>query len=213
MNRQTTRTYNAPRRRERAEATRKSVLQAARLLFTRQGYQAATLQAIAQEAQVALPTLYAIFGSKAAILSALVQSAGADEDIRALSRLAFAEQDPTRQLALAARVIRSIHEREADLEDLLWQAGGGDADLAAVWRQSHQQQLNRQGELLAGLAQKGALKPGLDAATATEIHWALSSPEMYRLLVRERGWSPQRYEEWLAGTAAELLLCAEQPAS
>lgn len=208
MNRQTTRPYNAPRRRERAEATRKSVLQAARLLFTRQGYQAATLQAIAQEAQVALPTLYAIFGSKAAILSALVQSAGADEDIRALSRLAFAEQDPTRQLALAARVIRSIHEREADLEDLLWQAGGGDADLAAVWRQSHQQQLNRQGELLAGLALKGALKPGLDAATATEIHWALSSPEMYRLLVRERGWSPQRYEEWLAGTAAELLLGA-----
>jgi AcrR family transcriptional regulator len=206
MSDQTSRRYNSPRRLQQAEATRRAIVQAARKLFAAHGYQATTLQAIALEAEVSVPTVYVIFGSKAAIISALVKSAGADEDIRALASAAFAEPNPRRQLHLAAHVIRSILEREADIMDLLWQAGGGDPELATVWRQSHQQQLTRQGELMSVLAQKAALKPELTPETATEIHWALSSPEVYRLLVRERGWTPQRYEEWLAQTAATLLL-------
>jgi AcrR family transcriptional regulator len=191
---------------QQAEATRQAIVQAARTLFAQHGYQATTIQAIAQQAGVAVPTLYATFGSKAAILSALVKSAGADESIRALARAAFAEPDPRRQLPLAARVMRSIHEDDADIEDVLWQAGGGDPDLAAVWRQSHQQQLSRLGELMGVIAQKGALKPGLTTETVTDILWLLGSPESYRLLVRERGWTPQRYEDWLGETATMLLL-------
>ncbi len=200
------RSYNAPRRRQQAEATRQSILRAARALFARDGYQAATLQAIAHRAKVALPTVYTVFGSKAGILSALVKSTGADEDIRELARLAFAEPDPILQIRAAARVFRAIHEREADIEDLLWQAGGGDPDLAAVWRQSHRQQLSRQTELVTAFAGKTPLKPGLTIESATEILWALSSPELYRLLVRERGWTPDRYENWLAESARIQLL-------
>lgn len=206
MSKHIRRNYNAPRRRLQAEATKQAIVQAARKLFVQQGYQATTLPAIAQEAGVAVPTLYAVFGSKAAILSALVKSAGADEEIRALARAALGESDPKRQLRQAAHVIRSILERDADIMDLLWQAGSGDPDLADVWRQSHRQQLARQGELLGLLAQRGALKPTLTIETATQIHWALSSPEVYRLLVREQGWTPQRYEDWLAESAATLLL-------
>ncbi len=206
MNKHVPRSYNAPRRRAQAEATRDSILEAARRLFARQGYQATTLQAIARIAKVALPTVYAVFGSKAGILSALVKSTGGDEDIRTMARRAFAAREPHRQLRLAAHVFRSIHERETDIEDLLWQAGGGDPDLAAVWRQSHRQQLARQGELLSVLAEKQALKPGVGVEAASETLWALSSPEVYRLLVRERGWTPQRYERWLAESASLLLL-------
>src|SRR5215472_983021 len=161
MSDQPSRRYHSPRRVQQAEATRRAVLQAARKLFVAHGYQATTLQAIAREAEIAVPTVYVTFGSKAAILSALVQSAGADEDIRALARAAFAEAEPQRQLQRAAHVIRSILEREADLLDVLWQAGSGDPELATVWRQSHQQQLARQGELMRVLAQKAALKPEL----------------------------------------------------
>ncbi len=200
------RSYNAPRRRQQAEATRRSILRAARSLFARQGYRAATLQAIARRAKVALPTVYAVFGSKAAILSALVRDVGADEDIRELARLAFAEPDPRLQLRAAARVFRAIHARDADIEDVLWQAGGGDPDLAAVWKQSHRQQLSRQTELMTLIAAKAALRPGLTVESATEILWALTSPEVYRLLVRERGWAPERYEDWLAEAAALQLL-------
>ena len=206
MSEQSTRRYHSPRRIQQAEATRQTIVRAARTLFARHGYQATTIQAIAREAGVAVPTLYATFGSKAAILSALVKSAGADETIRADARAAFAEPDPRRQLVLAARVMRSIHENDADIEDLLWQAGGGDPDLAAVWRQSHQQQLTRIGELMGVIARKGALKPDLTIEMATDILWALGSPEHYRLLVRERGWTPQRYEDWLGAAAVTLLL-------
>lgn len=200
------RNYDASRRRLQAEATRQAILQAARTLFAQQGYQATTLQAIAQQASIAVQTLYAVFGSKAAILSALVQSAGADEAIRALARTAMAETDPKSQLRQTAHVIRAILEKEAVILDLLWQAGSGDPDLAAVWRQSHRQQLARQREVMNLLAQKGALKPRLTIETATHIHWALSSPEVYRLLVSEQGWTPQQFEDWLAESAITLLL-------
>jgi AcrR family transcriptional regulator len=201
-----TRRYHSPRRAQQAEATRAAIVRAARVLFARQGYQATTLPAIAQRAGVAVPTLYATFGSKAAILTALVKSAGADEDIRASAEAAFAAAEPRRRLLLAARVVRAIQERDADIIELLWQAGSGDADLAAAWRQSHQQQINRMGALVATLAEQGALRPTLTTAAATDTLFTLGSPEVYRLLVRERGWSPQQYEAWLGVSAAALLL-------
>lgn len=203
---QTSRRYHSPRREEQAEATRRAIMQAARKLFAESGYQATTLQAIAREASVSVPTIYVVFGSKAAILSALIKSAGADEDIRALARQSFVETDPRRRLQLAARVMRSIQEREGDILDLLWQAGGGDPDLAAVWRQSHQQRLSRLGEVVGALAQMQALKPGLTIEMARDTLWTLGSPEVYRLLVSERGWTPQQFEDWLADTAITLLL-------
>jgi AcrR family transcriptional regulator len=106
MSDHTSRKYHSPRRQQQAEATRTAIVHAARKLFAEQGYLATTLQAIAREAEVSVPTLYAVFGSKAAILSALVKSSGADEAIRSLARAAFAEHDPRQQLELAARVIR-----------------------------------------------------------------------------------------------------------
>ncbi len=208
MKRQATRPYNAPLRQARAEATRRAILEAARLLFARLGYRATTIRMMARKAHVAIPTVYVTFGSKAAILSALVSSVGAADDIRELARVAFAEADPARRLRKAARVFRTIHEREADIEDLLWQAGGGDPDLAAVWRQSHRQQLSRQRELMTAIAQVGGLRTGTSLNAATQTLWALSSPEVYRLLVREQGWTSERYEGWLADSAIRLLLSA-----
>ena len=205
-NDQTSRPYHSPRRIEQAEATRQAIMRAARKHFAEYGYQATTLQAIAREASVSVPTIYAVFGSKAAILSELVKSTGADEDIRALAREAFAEPDPRRQLRLATSVMRAILEREADILNLLWQAGGGDSDLAAAWRQGHQQRLSRLGEILNVLAQKKALKTEISIERAIDTLWLLGSPEVYRLLVGERGWTPQQYEDWLADTAIALLL-------
>lgn len=86
------------------------------------------------------------------------------------------------------------------------QAGGGDPDLAAVWRQSHRQRLGRLGAVVSQLAEKGALKPGLPVEEATDELFAISSPEIYRLLTQERGWTPARFEEWLGDTLIALLL-------
>ncbi len=206
MSDQSSRRYHSPRRAQQAEATRQAIVQAARKLFAEHGYQATTLQAIAQEAEVSVPTLYVTFGSKAAILSALVKSAGADADIRALSNQTFAEPDPRRQVVLGAKVMCAIMERDADILDLLRQAGSGDPDLEDAWRQSHHQRLARLGALMTQVAEKGALKRGLPAEEATDVIFTLSSPEVYRLMTRERGWTSARFEEWLGQTLVALLL-------
>jgi len=42
--------------------------------------------------------------------------------------------------------------------------------------------------------------------TARDIFWMLTGGDVYRMLVRERGWSPQKYQDWLADTLVHTLL-------
>jgi len=60
--------------------------------------------------------------------------------------------------------------------------------------------------VVRSLALVGALRPGLDAAHATDVLWTLTAHDVYRLYVRDRGWPPDRYEAWLAGALATLLV-------
>lgn len=65
------RRYESPRRREQAEATRRAILDAARLRFERDGYVATTIAAIAEEADVSAKTVYTAFDTKSGVLRAL----------------------------------------------------------------------------------------------------------------------------------------------
>ena len=199
---QQSRPYRSAVRRRQADATRAAILAAARRSFVESGYQPTTIEAIAAQAEVSVPTVYLVFGSKVAILTALVAGAGGDPDIRAQARDATAETDPARRLRKAAHVMRVILEREAELLDLLWQAGSGHPDLVAAWRQMHG---NRHTTLTAALEPVIAGRPSA-RRRAVDIAWALSSPEMYRLFVRERGWTAVAFERWLADSMIRELL-------
>lgn len=200
------RQYNSPQRQRQAELTQDAIVSAARLLFARHGYQRTTIEAIARDAGVAVPTVYFIFGSKAAILSRLVASSGADPAIRRLASRAMAEAEPRRRLQLGTRVISMIMDRDRDITDLVAQAGTGNDELVAAWRQSHQQQLGRMRELLEPLAGQGQLRAGMSLAEAVDVLLAIASPEVHRLLTQERKWSESRYRRWLARSATDLLL-------
>jgi AcrR family transcriptional regulator len=206
---QQSRPYRSVVRTRQAEATRRAVLQAARRLFARSGYQATTIEAIAAQAEVSVPTVYLAYGSKVGILSALVATAGADPDIRALADEARRESDPARRLRKAARVMRVLMEREAELLDLLWQAGSGHPDLVDAWRQMHR---NRHETLTSALEPIVRKRTPAARRRAIDIAWAISSPEMYRLLVTERGWSPDAFEHWLADSLVAQLLTAHDGA-
>src|SRR5918911_2787030 len=69
------RPYHSPQRQRQAQTTRRQIVDAAGRLFSRHGYFGTTMEAIAREAGVADPTVYAAFGSKRAILSALIDAA------------------------------------------------------------------------------------------------------------------------------------------
>src|SRR5919108_2114378 len=118
------RRYASPLRRAGAARPRQAVLDAARELFTAQGYTATTVDEIARRAGVSKPTVFAAAGSKQAILKQLrdIAIAGDDEPVpvaqRSWYREALAEPDPHRALRLYARNATAIAGRSADVHEV-----------------------------------------------------------------------------------------------
>jgi len=200
------RTYRSALRQAGAGATRRAVLSAARDVFTKSGYEAATIEAVASAARVSAPTVYALFRSKAGLLSAVVADAGSDADIRTLAGRAVAESDPRRRIAAAARVVREIMERERAVLGVLRQAGTARTELQSARAQAHAQQREALARVLRPLHDRGAMREGMRLDEAVATFAMLASPESFWLLVDEQGWSPARWGRWLADTAARLLL-------
>jgi hypothetical protein len=56
------------------------------------------------------------------------------------------------------------------------------------------------------LADRRALRPGLDVDQARDVLWTLSSHAIHELLVVQRGWSLERHRDWLADALARVCL-------
>lgn len=207
-----TRSYESPRRAEQAAATRAAVLDAARRLFLRDGYAAATMAAIAAEARVALKTVYLAFGTKAGLLREVWNTGlrGDDGDApvaaRAWYREVLDEPDPARQLELNARNSRHGKDRIGALAEVIRTAAPLDADIAALWDRIGVEYHANQLAIAESLAAKGALRDGLDAPRAADLLWTINHPHTWHLLVAERGWTPDEYERWAADASRTQLL-------
>jgi AcrR family transcriptional regulator len=207
-----TRRYDSPRRREQAAATRREILDAAERLFVRDGYAATTVAAIAAEARVALKTVYVSFESKAGLLRALWNArlrGGEDEAPIAAHpwyQEAQAETDPGRRLDLNARNSRAGKQRIAHLAEVIREGAPLDPDIGALWGRIGTEYRANQRTIVAGLAATGALRPDLDVERAADVLWAINHPNTWRLLVVERGWTPEEYERWSAEAARAQLL-------
>ena len=191
-------------RQEQAAATRKRIASAARKLFRERGYGATTLAAIAAEAGVAQPTVYAVFGSKKNFLLALRQQMHAEVELPKLTAEAKAAPDASQKLEGWARLLRRQMERSHDVIAAHREAARIDPDAAQEYRGVLD---SRAGVMREFVRELGAdLRSDLNLRTATDIVWALSNEEIYRELVQERGWSPARYETWMARTLKQQLL-------
>lgn len=200
------RSYSSAVRQAGAEATRRAILSAARDVFTSSGYSASTVEAVAAAAGVSVPTVYAVFGSKPALLSALLADAGSDDDIRVLANRTMNESDPRARLAGAARVVRVIMQRERALLGVLREAGTGRPELEAARRQVHEQQRSALARAVRPIAEAGTLRAGVTPNEAVATFAAIASPECYAFFVEELGWSGARWESWLAKAVTRLLL-------
>jgi AcrR family transcriptional regulator len=203
------RRYRSSRRREQAEETRRRILSAARALFVAAGYGRTTIDAIATEAGVAVQTVYATFGSKGAMLMALLDQLAIDADLRRLQQgLAAANGDPRRQLRETISFTGRVYAAGFDLIDLARTVSGVEPDLARMWRAGEQRRYEANSNLVAAWARAGALRSGLSARAATDLLWALSGPDGFRLLIKERGWSERSRVERLS-RMLELMLLTE----
>ena len=208
----TRRAYDSSSRRKAAEATRQSIIGAARRVFLEKGYVAATMPAIAQAAGVALDTVYATVGKKPSLFRLLVEMAisGSDRAVpaeeRDYVRAIRAEADAARKLRIYAAALRSIQLRLAPLIRVLQGAAPLDPELNALWQGISERRAKNMRLLANDLAVTGRLRAGLSVARAADIIWSMNSPEFYLLLVEQRGWSPKEFERWLADAWIRLLL-------
>jgi AcrR family transcriptional regulator len=204
------RSYDSPRRRDQAAATRRQILGAAQRLFERDGYAATTMAAVAAEAGVSLKTVYVAFETKSGLLRALwhLLLRGDQDDVpvgeQPWFREVLDEPDPERQLRLNARNSRVVKVRAGPLMEVIRGAAPSDAEIGALWKRIQSEFRANQRSIVELLAEKKALRRGLDVETATDVLWALNHPSLYQLLAGERDWTPERYEQWLGD-----LLCAQ----
>ena len=206
------RAYNSSRRKEGARQTRRQIVEAARDLFITRGYAGATLEAIAAQASVAVETVYASFGSKRAILSALIDVSvvGDERPVRLLERegpqAVVHEADQHRQIAMFAAGITEIMHRMAPLFELMRAAAKTEPDIAELQRSILDSRLEGMMFFMRSLLQNGPLRDGLTPEAAGETVWALTSGEVFTLLTATRGWSEAAYTRWLTETLTRLLL-------
>ena len=206
------RPYDSPRRREQAAGTRDLILTEAQRLFERDGYAATSMAAIAAAAGVALKTVYLSFDSKPGLLRAVWHRAlrGDRDDVpvgeQDWFREAMNEPDPRRRLLLTAHNSRLVKERAAAIMEVIHAAAPGDAEIGALWNRIQTDFHANQRTIVQGLANDGALRPELDLETAADTLFAINQPSLYQLLTTERGWSADRYEQWLGDVLAAQLL-------
>ena len=206
------RVYDSSSRKEAARVTRQAIVDAARSVFLDKGYAAATMPAIAQAAGVALDTVYATVGKKPALFRMLIETAisGADSEVpveeREYVRAIRAEKDAAGKLRIYAAALRSIQQRLAPLFRVLQDAARLDPELAALWQSISQRRAKNMRLFAADLAATGRLRPHLSVAKAADIIWSMNAPEFYLLLVEQRGWSSQEFEDWLVDAWIRLLL-------
>jgi len=193
-------------REERAALTRSRIAQAARRLFGSQGYGATTLAAVAEEAGVAVQTVYAVYGSKAAILRTLREDVLNEPHAGAAFGQALAEPDAGRRLVLFARSIRLRWEYGHDVVSINEVAGATDPKI----RKDVEEILGVRRRGLAQVARsiRAELAAGLTVAQAAALLDALTLPSVYAQLVAVHRWTPDRFELWLAVTLRRQLLGA-----
>ncbi len=206
MGQQEKRSYNSGARSAQAAQTRCRILEGARRLFQSEGFDQVTISQIANAAEVSMPTVYSLFRSKRGVLQALIDDALPPKQRLALVDDSMHEPSPQKRLGITARLSRQMYDAESELVDILRGALMVAPEFKELEEQREQRRYERQEEYVKKLMQEKALAAGLTLQKARDILWALTGRDMYRMLVGERGWTSDEYEQWLAKQLVNSLL-------
>jgi AcrR family transcriptional regulator len=207
------RRYYSPARQHQAEDTRRRILDAARDRFRNSGYAGTTLDAIATAAGFSVKTVVAAFASKRGILAALVDPLLSPNITGELVDELRSAQDPRQRIELVARLTRRVYETMAPELGLLHGASVIAPELAEVARQVGARRREKQQRLVLFLAERQRLRGDLDPDEALDVLWTLTSYDLFRMLVQDCRWQPDRYEGWLAELLTQRLLEPERQAA
>lgn len=198
---QVKRAYRSKLRAEQTEATRRRIIDAARRLFAGQSFESVTMERLAEEAGVAIQTLYAAFGSKFNLACAVVQEALASAGVPEIAQTAAAMTDARETLRHVAHVNRVVDERLLGLDNIL--NAHSMREVAETSAQARERDLS---EIAATIFATPQRRADLSREDVSDILVTLTAPLLYRMLVAERGWAPERYEQWLGDLLVSALL-------
>ncbi|HEY5277376.1 MAG TPA: TetR/AcrR family transcriptional regulator [Coriobacteriia bacterium] len=204
------RSYDNSARTQASRARQAQVLTAARTLFLERGYVRTTMQAIADEAGVALDTVYELVGRKPDMFRLLIETAisGGDQAVAADDRdyvqRIRAEGTAQGKLRVYAEALPAIMSRLAPLVMVVQAAASAEPALGDLWHEIAERRATNMGRFAAELGDTGQL--AIPVEEAADIIWATNSPELYALLVHQRGWTAERYGRWLAESWERMLL-------
>ncbi|MCR2810984.1 MULTISPECIES: TetR/AcrR family transcriptional regulator [unclassified Microbacterium] len=189
-------------RQEQAEATKLRIADAAQTLFASQGYGATSMEAIARAAGVANRTVYAAVGAKRHILTLICERWL--ERARAVPRAAAVldEPDPVARLRGAAGWITALYSTDFDVALILDSAVDEDPETRELLRTKLRGRNRVMDRFIDSVEPALSLPP----ADARAIYRALAATGVYGGLVGDAGWSPDRFERWLADTLVGQLL-------
>jgi AcrR family transcriptional regulator len=198
------RQYRSALREAQARETRRAIVSAAHRLFVQEGYGATTIDAVAAEAGVSRKTVFTAVGGKVELLKLALDwaVAGDDEAVALMDRPEIGRLlrggDPSALLHGWARVLTEIDSRITALSKALDVAAGVDPAARSVADTLRGQRLDGARKIVNRLVQLSALRTDLTRAEATDLAWLAGDPFLYDRLVNHRGWSPRRFEAWLA---------------
>lgn len=197
---------------EKARQTRQRVLTAAEELFIEHGYGVTTLQEVADRAGVSVQTIYFTFRNKRTLLKELadVAVAGDDEPVPTMERAWFtaAMAAPTAAAQLRAHVDGAVAvcARSAPVFEVLRTAAAQESELDELWRQGNVKRHMVQQAAAKALLGKPGARSGVEPERAADLLYAMLSPELYLVLVRDRGWSTDDYADWAYDSLRAQLL-------
>lgn len=193
-------------RQRQAQATRDEIAAAARRLFAERGYLDTSVAEIAQEAGVAVQTVYKSMRTKAAILMALLDAIDAEADVPALQAGIAAATDATELVRAGVTLTRQMNERCGDIIRALASAAPVDADAATALAEGERRHRDGTGDLARRLDALGALRDGISAEDAAVQLSLLTSRHAYGELVGDRGWSFDAAAAWIERALMTRLL-------
>jgi AcrR family transcriptional regulator len=205
------RRYDNSRRLAQVGGTRLRVIEAAKRLFIESGYPATTLEAVADGADISLPTLYRLFGSKRALLAAVLDTSfgGDDEPVafadRPAVRAARSEPDPGKMVEAFGLILTELMERTSAILHVLATAAPVDPEAADLLAEIRRQRHIGQSRIVAALDERNALASDLHPSKAADMVYAFMSPDVHRILTIERGWTSQDYQSWAVRCLRSLL--------
>lgn len=205
------RRYDNSRREAQVRATRLRVIDVATTLFTQHGYPATTIEAIAEGSDTPLPTLYRLFGTKRALLQAVLDTSfvGDDEPVafgdRPQVRAALSAADPEVLIDTFAVICRELKDRSCAIYHVLATAAIVDDEAADLLVEIRRQAHAGRSRIVAALRRMDALDPALTRREADDIVYTCLSFEVAHILTVERGWSGAQYEAWISRSLRSLL--------